>query len=98
LSIPIETVINPTDSTDRRSYRFIWPTGFDLQVDSGAMVNLLTQLGETDEAAWINSANLASPNGTSNPGAGDLVALLDETGGAGTISFTLLAEYTTEKV
>jgi hypothetical protein len=62
------------------------------------MVNLLTQLGETDEAGWINSANLASPNGTSNPGAGDLVALLDETGGAGTISFTLLAEYTTEKV
>lgn len=97
-AVDAETVSNPTDSTDRRHIRYHWPGGIDLEVSAGAMVNLISNVGDTNDVTWQTDVNLDSPVGdTSSPsGAGDLVAFLDETGGTGTFDFSITVEYITE--
>jgi len=99
LVVDLESVLNPTDSTDRFVYQFKWDGGIDLEVSAGAMVNVVSNGGETDDVEWNTGSALDSPVGdTSNaPGAGDLVLFVDETGGSGTVSFTVTVEYTTEE-
>lgn len=100
LAIYLETVDNPTDSTDRRAFIFDWPNGLDLEVSAGVLVNMLSNVGHAGDATWQTDTPLDSPAGdtTQSPGAGDLVMYVDETGGAGTISLTATVEYITEAV
>jgi len=94
----LETVDNPTDSTGARAFSLRWPNGLDLEVSGGAPVKFLSNAGHTDNVAWQTDTDLDSPYGdaASPPGAGDLVAYLDETGGTGTCSFSITVEYIAE--
>lgn len=100
LGIDMETVDNPTDSTDRRAFYFDWPNGIDLEVSAGVLVNVLTNATLPGDAAWQTDTALDSPAGTTSspPGVGDLVMYVEEAAGAGTISFTCTVEYITEAV
>jgi len=85
---------NPTDSSDR----FAQPLEFnlDLEVSGGALVNYVTNLELANDALLKNDVARTSPVGTANPGVGDLMFYVDETGGAGTVDFTVSADYDTE--
>ena len=96
----LESVVNPTDSTDRRSFEIDFsrgspvPGGLDLKVTSGALVYVVTNLSQASHANWKNDTNRVSPVGaTTKPGVGDLVVWVEETGGTGTIDFCLTALY-----
>lgn len=97
-ALDLETVINPTDSTDRRNVLYHWPNGLDLEISGGALVKGLSNSGDSADADWQTDVALDSPlgDGLSAPGAGDLVMLVSETGGTGTLSITVTAEYITE--
>lgn len=91
------TALDGTDSTDYRHYRFVYPDGLDLEVDSAndKMANALTNSSLSD-TTWQTDVDLDSPAGdtTSPPGDGDLVMWFDVT--AGTITITVTAAYVTE--
>ena len=98
LALILEAVDNPTDSSDRRTFHFRWPNGLDLEVSGGAMVNLISNVGHSGDTTWQTDTDLDSPAGdtTSPPGAGDLVAYLDETTDGGGLKFSMTVEYVTE--
>lgn len=97
--VDLEHDQNPTDATDRLLYKFAWDGGIDLEVDTGALVNVVSNTGDVDETGWDTDVALDSPIGdTSNaPGVGDLVMLLEEPSGTGTVSVTVTVEYITEE-
>lgn len=88
----LETAVQ---ATDRFFHQWLFPTGFSLEVNAGVLANLVSNALLAD-TTWQTDVLLDSPAGntTSPPGAGDLVARLDRTGGS--ISFYITVEYTTE--
>jgi hypothetical protein len=99
-SVELLTVHNPTDSTDRFFGQLKWPNGLDLEVDAAndKLYNVITNDGDDGQTTWQTDENLDSPVGdaSSPAGDGDLVMYLEEPAGAGTISFSIAVEYTTE--
>lgn len=95
-----ETDDNATDDTAARHFSYHWPKGLDLEVSAGAMVNLISNVGDTDDVVWQTDVNLDSPAGAaaSPSGTGDLVMFVDETADGGTLSICVTAEYITEAV
>jgi hypothetical protein len=87
-----------TDGVSGRHFRYHWPYGLDLEVSGGAMVNVISNVGDSGETRWQTDVALDSPAGAaaSAPGAGDLVMWVDETGGTGSISICVTVEYITE--
>lgn len=100
LGLNLEAVNNPTDSTDRFSFEFEWPYGLDLEVDSDndKPYNFVSNAGHSGDTTWQNDTALDSSVADTDaiPNDGDLVMFVDETGGSGTISISVLAEYITE--
>ena len=103
----LEASGNATDSTDRFAWQVDYtlgggnPEGLNLKVTAaGAMAYQLSNISLADSAYWQNDTGLASPAGavagaTGKPGVGDLVVLVEETAGTGTIDFCLTAIYET---
>jgi len=95
-----EYIGNPTDSTDRLAQKLTWDGGIDLEIDTVGEIfeNIISNTEMADDVAWQTDVSLDSPKGDtqSPPGVGDLVMYLEETAGAGTISFSVLVEYITE--
>lgn len=96
----LESVQNPTDSTDRfhETVDFTLgganPDGIICKVTSGALVHFAGNQGQADSANWQNDTNRASPVGTTTPpGVGDLVVWVEEVSGTGTLDFSLTALY-----
>ena len=89
-----------TDDIAKRHYVFKWDEGLDLQITAGALVWGVSNIGDTDDVGWQTDVALDSPAGdaTSAPGAGDLVMLVDETGGTGSLSICVTVQYLTEGV
>ena len=100
LALLVQTDDNPTDDDGHRQYRISWPEGVDLEVEGGAMVNTISNDGHSGNAAWQTDVALDSPrgDGLSAPGPGDLVMYVEETGGTGTISLSVTADYISEAV
>jgi len=88
----LETAVQ---ATDRFFHQWMFPTGLSLEVNAGVLSALVSNASKAD-TTWQTDVLLDSPAGdtTSPPGAGDLVAWLDRT--AGSISFYITVEYTTE--
>lgn len=87
-----------TDGVAKRHYEFGWNEGLDLEVSGGALVRGVSNAGDTDNVGWQTDVALDSPAGdaASAPGAGDLVMLVEETGGTGSISICVTVQYITE--
>ena len=99
--LPLEWVDNPTDSTDsRRGFRWSHPYGLDLEVDTvnDNLEKIVTNATELANVRWQTDVALDSPRGdtTVAPGEGDLVMLVDMTGGAGTVTVSVVVEYIAE--
>ena len=96
----LESVHNPTDSTDRFHASEDYtrggtvPQGINLVVVSGALTKFASNLTQADNANWQNDTNRTSPVGaTTKPGVGDLVVWVEEVGGAGTLDFCVTVTY-----
>jgi len=96
----LESVVNPTDSTDRfhGSVDFTLggrnPEGANLAVVSGALTRFASNLTQADSANWQNDTNRASPVGsTTKPGVGDVVVWVEEVSDGGTLDFCLTGVY-----
>jgi len=96
----LESVVNPTDSTDRSRAEVDFtagglnPGGINCAVVSGAMPFFAGNQAQADNVNWQNDENRASPVGsTTKPAAGDLVVWVEEVAGTGTIDFSLTALY-----
>lgn len=86
-----------TDDIAKRHYVFKWDEGLDLEISAGALVWGISNVGDTDDVGWQTDVALDSPAGAANfPGAGDLVMLVDETGGTGSLSICVTVQYITE--
>ena len=100
----IEAVGNTVDSTDRmyvaRDYTLGGsnPQGLNLFVDdSGSTPFFVTNQVATDDSTYENDAEHDSPlDDSSVMAAGDVVILVEEVSGTGTLDFSLLAIYDTE--
>jgi hypothetical protein len=100
-------VANATDSTDRLAPVYVdftlggaIPEGVNLNVTSGAVTYFVSNVDDADNTIWQNDVGLLSPVGaaagaTGKPGAGDLVVLVEENAGAGTLDFCITAIYST---
>jgi len=100
----LESVCNPTDSTDRFHASEDYtrggtvPEGINLNVTSGALTKFASNLTQADNANWQNDVGLASPAGagggtTGKPGAGDLVMWVEEVSGSGTLDVCMTVTY-----
>ena len=96
----LESVLNPTDSTDRFHQYVDFtlggsnPEGINCLVESGALVRFVTNNTQADSANWQNDTNRTSPVGaTTKPGVGDIVVFVDEVSGSGTLDFSVIAIY-----
>lgn len=96
----LESVDNPTDSTDRFAQTIDFtagganPDGVNCQVTSGVLVHVVTNQQQADSTNWQNDENRTSPVGaTTKPGVGDLVVWVEETADGGTLDFVLTAIY-----
>lgn len=89
-----------TDDIAARHFRYHWPGGIDLEVSGGAMVNVISNVGDSGETTWQTDVNLDSPVGdaSSPSGVGDLCMWVDESGGTGSLSICVTVEYITEAV
>jgi hypothetical protein len=89
-----------TDGVAARHFRYHWPGGVDLEVSSGAMVNLISNVGDANDVTWQTDVSLDSPVGdaSSPSGTGDLCMFVDESGGTGSLSICVTVEYITEAV
>lgn len=99
----MERVDNPTDGTDRFDGEADFcvggdPRGIDLTVSANALSNVVSNSTQDDSVNWQNDVARASPVGTSNPGEGDLVMLIDPVSAAWLklINFSMTALYFTE--
>ena len=109
--IHLEASGNPTDSTDRFVTYLDFtangasPDGLNLDVNdttaaSEKLYYVITNLEDDGQTTWQTDTGLASPAGgsggtTGRPGAGDLVMLIDEVSGSGTLSGTFAVRYYT---
>lgn len=98
----LESVLNPTDSTDRFNGQVDFtlgggnPQGINLNVTGGALTAFAGNQTQADDGNWQNDTNRTSPVGaTTLPGVGDLVCWVEEVSGTGTIDFSLTAIYET---
>jgi hypothetical protein len=96
----LESVLNPTDSTDRFHAQVDFTLGgavdegVNLNVTSGALTKFASNLTQANHVNWQNDVNRDSPVGsTTKPGVGDLVMWVEEVGGAGTIDFCITPTY-----
>jgi len=96
----LESVINPTDSTDRSRAEADFtagglnPDGINCTVVSGAMPFFVGNQTQADNVNWQNDENRASPAGsTTKPAVGDVAVWVEEVAGTGTIDFSLTALY-----
>jgi len=96
----LESVTNPTDSTDRAHTQVDFTLGganFDginCAVVSGALPFFAGNQTQADNVNWQNDENRVSPVGsTTKPAVGDLVVWVEEVAGTGTIDFSLTALY-----
>jgi hypothetical protein len=89
-----------TDNIASRHFRYHWDGGVDLEVVSGAMVNLISNVGDSGQTTWQTDVSLDSPVGdaSSPSGVGDLCMWVDESGGTGSLSICVTVEYITEAV
>jgi len=96
----LESVLNPTDSTDR----FAWQVDFtlggavdegvNLNVTAGVLTKFASNLTQANHVNWQNDVNRDSPVGAATkPGVGDLVMWVEEVGGTGTIDFCITPIY-----
>ncbi len=81
----VESVLNPTDSTDRFvdavdfTLSGINPDGINCAVVSGAMPFFAGNQAQADNGNWQNDENRVSPVGsTTKPGVGDLVVWVQQ--------------------
>jgi len=93
-----ETDEQATDGIRQFHVEFNYPWGMDLVVASDALTNVVTNSELAADVTWQTDVSLDSPVGdaSSPPGAGDLVALVEETTGGGTISLHILVGYRAE--
>lgn len=96
----LESVHNPTDSTDRALCQVDLtlggrnPNGANLEVVGGALPFFASNLSQADNNNWQNDVDRASPVGTTTKvGVGDLVVWVEEVSGTGTLDFCLSAIY-----
>lgn len=96
----LESVLNPTDSTDRfhasvdLTLGGANPDGVNCKVTSGATPYLVTNQSQAANANWQNDTDRASPAGsTTKVGVGDVVVWIEEVSGTGTLDFCLTAIY-----
>jgi len=89
----VEADGNPTDGTDRFAQELEF--NLNLEVDTGVLVNYVTNLQLADNALLKNDVARTSPVGSANPAAGDLMVYVHETSDGGTINFTISADYNT---
>lgn len=102
--IHLESVHNPTDSTDRLVLDIDYtlggssPAGINLNITGGAATKFVSSATLADSNVWQTDTGLLSPVGaaggtTGKPGAGDLVLYVEEVSGTGTLDFGVLATY-----
>lgn len=95
-----ETDDQATDGISRSHYHYEWREGFDIEIDADAdaPVWFLSNVGDSGQTTWQTDVALDSPVGdaSSAPGDGDLVMLVSETGGTGSISICVTVAYLTE--
>ena len=100
----LEAVGNPTDSTDRFAQVVDFtlgggnPDGINCKVTGGALVHLTTGQSQAGNTNWQTDTGLLSPAGaaagaTGKPGAGDIVAWIEETAGSGTCDWSITLVY-----
>lgn len=96
----LESVHNPTDSTDRFHASEDYtrggsvPEGINLNVTSGALTKFASNLAQANNVNWQNDTNRTSPVGaTTKPGVGDLVMWVEEVSDTGTIDFCVTVTY-----
>jgi len=100
----LESVVNPTDSTDRFHAEVDFtlggrnPEGINCLVASGALTHFVGNQSQADNGNWQNDVGLASPVGaaagaTGKPAAGDLVVWVEEVTNGGTLDFSLTGIY-----
>jgi hypothetical protein len=97
LAMHEETDEESTDDVSRTFRSYKWDEGLDLEISAGALVWGISSSGDTDNVGWQTDVALDSPAGAANfPGAGDLVMLVEETGGTGSLSICVTVQYITE--
>jgi hypothetical protein len=97
----MESVANPTDSTDRFYAEIDFtlggsnPDGLNCAVVDGATPWFAGNQSQADNGSWQNDTNRVSPVGsTTKPGVGDLVVWAEEVTDGGTLDFSITAIYT----
>ena len=95
-----ETDAESTDNVARMFRSYKWDEGLDLEISAGVPVWGISNVGDSGSVTWQTDVALDSPVGdaSSAPGAGDLVMLVSETGGTGSLSISVTVQYITEKV
>ena len=83
----------PVRSGSGRDIETVYPAGLNARIESGAPVFFRTNLSEADNTNWQNDAYLTAPPGSAIPEVGDIVALVDEISGSGTLEGTIEIEY-----
>ena len=74
------------------------PEGWNLQVVSGTLTRIVTNVQEAGDTGWQTDVGLASPVGaagaaTGKPGAGDFVLKLEEVADTGTLDVSITVLY-----
>jgi hypothetical protein len=95
-----ETDEESTDDAARTFRSYKWDEGLDLEIGGGALVWGISNAGDTADNTWQTDVPLDSPAGAaaSAPGVGDLVMMVEETGGTGSLSISVTVQYITEGV
>lgn len=91
----IEATGNPTDSTDRFAQQVSFPSGLNLEIQSGAGIWYVTNAQFADDVLLQNDVARVSPVGSANPAVGDLMLYVLEVSGTGTVDFHLSVDYDT---
>ena len=99
----LESVLNPTDSTDRFAQDLDFTLGGQVEglncaVSGGAMTKFAASQVQADNSLWQTDVGLLSPVGasggaTGRPGPGDVVVWAEEVSGTGTLDFSISACY-----
>ena len=100
LAMHEETDAESTDDAARMFRSYKWDEGLDLEISAGVPVWGISNVGDAGSVVWQTDVLLDSPHGAaaSASGTGDLVMLISETGGTGSISVSVTVQYITEKV
>jgi len=99
-----ECVDNPTDSTSHFDFQRDYtcgganPDGICCKISSGSMIHITTGQNQAGNVNWQTDTGLLSPAGaaagaTGKPGAGDIVAWIEEAAGTGTCDWNITLVY-----